>query len=233
MSDLRIALVAEGPTDYEVISAALHAILPMPFILTLLQPEPTTPRLGAGWGGVLKWCLSAKSRWQIGTNQDPTLSGFNLVIVHMDADVAEKNYADHGNEIVSLAAASGWLTLPCAQPCPPADGSCSALEAVMRSWLAPVTPPSDWLFCIPAQSSGTWLAAAVLSHSHDLLASAECDVRVERGLEILPKDQRIRKTTSNYRKFAPSVTRNWDSVKALCRRAESFEVNVRAALSIP
>lgn len=39
MSDLRIALVAEGPTDYEIIKAALRVILkPRTFIMTQLQP---------------------------------------------------------------------------------------------------------------------------------------------------------------------------------------------------
>ena len=56
MSDLRVALVAEGPTDAIVIEAALKALLPRPFVLTQLQPEPTRPKLGAGWGGVLRWC---------------------------------------------------------------------------------------------------------------------------------------------------------------------------------
>ena len=49
MSELRIALVAEGPTDYVIIEAALKAVLPKPFILTQLQPEATRPDLGQGW----------------------------------------------------------------------------------------------------------------------------------------------------------------------------------------
>ncbi|AQR65590.1 hypothetical protein BXU06_11380 [Aquaspirillum sp. LM1] len=49
---LRIALVAEGPTDQPLIAAALGAILPdQPFVLTKLQPEPTYPQMGTGWGG--------------------------------------------------------------------------------------------------------------------------------------------------------------------------------------
>lgn len=52
---LRIALVAEGTTEFEVIQAALQAILsPRSFVLTKLQPEETKPEMGTGWGGVLK-----------------------------------------------------------------------------------------------------------------------------------------------------------------------------------
>ncbi|UZQ55580.1 hypothetical protein OOK60_05775 [Trichothermofontia sichuanensis B231] len=49
MSELRIALVAEGPTDWEVIHAALKAVLPTPFVMTLLQPEATPGITGTGW----------------------------------------------------------------------------------------------------------------------------------------------------------------------------------------
>lgn len=49
---LRIALVAEGTTEFEVIQAALQAILsPRSFVLTKLQPEETKPEMGTGWGG--------------------------------------------------------------------------------------------------------------------------------------------------------------------------------------
>ena len=62
MSDLRIALVAEGPTDCIIIEAALKAVLGQPFVLTQLQPEPTRPDMGGGWGGVFKWCQEFRLR---------------------------------------------------------------------------------------------------------------------------------------------------------------------------
>lgn len=43
MSELRIALIAEGPTDAVIIEAALKAILGRPFILQTIQPEATRP----------------------------------------------------------------------------------------------------------------------------------------------------------------------------------------------
>ena len=68
MSDpLRIALVAEGATEREVIDAALKVILaPRSFVLTQLQPEATKPDIGGGWGGVLKWCHQLAARSQRG-----------------------------------------------------------------------------------------------------------------------------------------------------------------------
>ncbi|MEI8208133.1 MAG: hypothetical protein WCG16_02930 [Methylococcales bacterium] len=52
MSELRIALIAEGATDLIIIEAALKAIIKPPFILNLLQPEATRPDIGGGWCGV-------------------------------------------------------------------------------------------------------------------------------------------------------------------------------------
>ncbi|MHB1267957.1 MAG: hypothetical protein ACYCY2_10210 [Acidithiobacillus ferriphilus] len=110
MSDLRIALVAEGPTDLILIEAALKAILLRPFVLNQLQPEPTRPEMGGGWGGVFKWCQEFRRRGAVSIEEDPTLNHFDLVIVHLDADVADKTYADYG--VTVEQAAHGLNRLP-------------------------------------------------------------------------------------------------------------------------
>ena len=102
MSDLRIALVAEGPTDYVIIEAALKAILPGAFILTQLQPEASLPEMGNGWGGVLKWCHAASQRHVGPVDQDPTLAGFDLIIIHLDVDVSTMDYGNLGQEVAAL-----------------------------------------------------------------------------------------------------------------------------------
>jgi hypothetical protein len=48
MSELRVALIAEGPTDAIIIEAALKAILDKPFILQTVQPEATSGPVGTG-----------------------------------------------------------------------------------------------------------------------------------------------------------------------------------------
>jgi hypothetical protein len=90
MSELRVALIAEGPTDAIIIEAALKAILDRPFVLQTLQPEATRPTAGAGWCGVFKWCRAFAERGSARLENDPTLPGFDLFVVHVDADVAEK-----------------------------------------------------------------------------------------------------------------------------------------------
>ena len=193
MSELRIALVAEGPTDYVLIEAALKAVLPQPFILTQLQPEATRPDLGQGWSGVLKWCQAASQRHQGPLELDPTLLGFDLLILHLDVDVSTMAYHDCGPETAALAQQLGWEHLPCAVMCPPVSDTVSALTTVVHSWLRPATTGQQTVLCLPAQSSGTWLAAALLPATHRLLTNTECNLGVENGLAILPKAERVKK----------------------------------------
>lgn len=230
MSEPRIALVAEGPTDFEVIQAALKAIVPERFTLTLLQPEATQPTMGTGWGGVLKWCDAAGSRHAASLDTDPTLEGFDLLVIHLDVDVAQKQYADCGPEVPEQAATQSWTELPCTMPCPPVADTCARLEAALRSWLNPAQAGTKTVLCLPAQSTGTWLAAATLPADHALLVGAECNAMVEKRLEQLPLAQRIRKSRREYQAHAGQVTANWAGIKALCSQATAFEQAVQAAL---
>ena len=225
MSDLRIALVAEGPTDYVIIEAALKAFLPQPFILTQLQPEATKPEIGGGWGGVLKWCSMAGERFQGPIDQDPTLLGFDLLIIHLDVDVATFNYADCGEHIALLAQQKSWANLPCAQVCPPVGSTVQALQTVITSWLGQASLGGTVL-CLPAQSSGTWLAVALLDAAHPLLTNAECDITVESRLAQLPKSQRVKKSRREYMQHAAELTNKWADVKNMCSQAGQFETAV-------
>ena len=225
MSDLRIALVAEGSTDYVIIEAALKAFLPQPFILTQLQPEATKPEIGGGWGGVLKWCSMAGERFQGPIDQDPTLVDFDLLIIHLDVDVATFNYADCGEHIALLAQQKSWANLPCAQVCPPVGSTVQALQTVITSWLGQASLGGTVL-CLPAQSSGTWLAVALLDAAHPLLTNAECDITVESRLAQLPKSQRVKKSRREYMQHAAELTNKWADVKNMCSQAGQFETAV-------
>lgn len=227
MSDPRIALVAEGDTDYVVIHAALKAILQRPFLLDLLQPEPSRPRLGSGWSGVFKWCQEFRQRAAPSIEADPTLSDYDLVIVHIDADVAEMSYADCGDTV--LKAAVNLHALPCSLPCPPASNTVANMEAVLLSWLGIQATGAKSIFCIPSKATEAWLSAAILPNNHALLQGLECNLKVEAGLAILPKKLRIRKSVRVYRDLAEVVTSQWGAVKQLCTQANLFDQRVRVA----
>ena len=97
---LRIALIAEGPTDRIVMEAALNAILPdRSYVLNQLQPETcntfenelTFGATGSGWGGVYAFCHQAVARSRhIG--EDPLFAGHDVLIIHLDADVMNHTY---------------------------------------------------------------------------------------------------------------------------------------------
>ena len=230
MSDIRIALVAEGPTDCVLIEASLRAVLsPRSFVLTQLQPEATSPFFGGGWGGVLKWCAATAKRWQGLLEDDPLLANFDFLIIHLDTDVSHQSYANCGTDVVAMAATNKWPSLPCSQQCPPVRPTCLALQAVLKGWLRHVDLGRKTVVCLPAQSTGAWLAAAVLSAHDPLLNGAECNPKLENALSRLLKKQRIKKNLREYRANANAICQNWNQVKTLCSQADQFEKEVHAA----
>jgi hypothetical protein len=222
MSELRIGLVAEGVTDQIVIEAALKAMLPQAFVLTLLQPEATHSNRGGGWCGVFKWCRDLRARGYAGLAEDPTLDLFDLVILHLDADVAEKSYADCG---AGTDHAAVWFPrLPCAQPCPPPEDTVAALRGVVLAWLGLTQEDAKTLICMPSKSTESWLAVAILPDLHPLLDGVECKFDLSASLGQLPKAQRIRnKSARDYRDHQRTITADWAKVCSTCTQARAFQ----------
>jgi hypothetical protein len=231
MSDLRVALVAEGPTDAVVIEAALKALLPRPFVLAQLQPEPTRPKMGTGWGGVLRWCLSFAKRGHTSFEEDPILPGFDLFVVHVDADVAEKSYADVSAEAADIACQRCWPTLPNVLLCPPPSGSADAMRARLLSWAGMQAPGPRTVLCVPSKAVDAWLVAATFDAGHALLTDLECNLNVEGQLGVLPRAQRIKKTRREYLAHEKAVSAAWPVVRQRCTQAERFSTDV-AAVSV-
>jgi hypothetical protein len=228
MSDLRVALIAEGPTDAIVIEAALKALLPRPFVMTQLQPEPTRPQLGTGWGGVLRWCLEFASRGHAPLEEDPTLPGFDLFVIHTDADVAESTYGDVSLEMVTLASERHWPPLPCAIPCPPPDGSVNEIRSRVLAWASLPAPGPKTVLCVPSKAIDAWLASAVLSAGHKLLDGIECNLNLEARLGALPNAERVRKTRRGYLVLQNQITTAWPIVRQQCSQAERFSSEIVA-----
>lgn len=231
MSDLRIALVSEGPTDDVLLESALKAILgQQTFVLTLLRPEATNPDFGGGWGGVLKWCAATAKRWDGLLEDDPLLVNFDLLIIHLDADVAHQAYANCGPAVEAMASHNNWPVLPCNQPCPPVEQTCKALQSVLTGWLSPVVLGAKTVVCLPAQSTGAWLAVATLPSTHALLSNVECNQAVEDSLGSLTKQLKVKKSVLGYRAKADAIRQHWNQVKALCGQAAHFESAVQTVL---
>ena len=218
MSELTIGLVAEGPTDFVIIEAALRACLKRPFVLTLLQPEATRPEMQGGWGGVYKWCRSVAARGFGSPERDPTLSRFDFLIIHVDADVAEDSYSDIGPYVPTDVA-----PLPCSKPCPPPEATVEALRAVVLSWLGVRELGTKTMFCIPSKATEAWLAVATASDIPRIMDDLECALTMEARLSSLPKGRRIRKTKTQYQGYAATLQAQWLRIAALCTQARRFQ----------
>ena len=128
--------------------------------------------MGTGWGGVLKWCYAAGARHTGPIDSDPTLELYDLLIIHLDLDVCGKQYADYP-QLPDDERRANWGALPIHYRCPPASTDADALASVLQTWLTPATipPKGRTVLCLPAQSSGTWLAVATLSDEHAQLCA--------------------------------------------------------------
>ncbi len=231
MSELRVALVAEGPTDAIIIEAALKALLGRPFVLIQLQPEPTLPKLGTGWGGVLRWCHEFASRGYPNIENDPTLPGFDLFVLHIDSDVSASSYANVGPKVQELANKRGWPPLPCSVGCPPPEASANELRRRLLVWAGLSEPGPKTVLCVPSKAIDAWLAGAILPDGHARLEGLECNLSLEAQLATLPKAERVKKTTRAYRDCETKIVRAWSIVRQRCSQAERFSCEVSAVMT--
>ena len=143
---LRVAVAAEGPTDIVVLQAILESLLAdVEFRLNPLQPEGSAAfgatvygDTGVGWGGVYRWSRQSCEEGDGAVSGSSVFDNHDVLIVHVDADVATKTYASAG---IIDAPNDG---LPCGRPCPPATtlpthcepsySTGSAKPRTRRSW---------------------------------------------------------------------------------------------------
>lgn len=229
---LRIALVAEGPTDRVVIEVVLAAILGQrPFILTQLQPEQSDAfgTRGGGWTGVYKWCRQNAEFGKGHLSDNQMLKNFHVLIVHLDADVAAKTY-DSGN----IEKRDVDLPLPCEVACPPPNATTDALRAVLLSWCNEQAPPAAMVICMPSKSTEAWVVAALFPNDPEVVrgASFECFNDPGARLGQQPIRQRIKKSKKDYQLKRVELTLAWPRLAGQngLGQAALFDAELRTAL---
>ena len=225
--DLQVALVAEGDTDVVVIKAALRALLQAPFTLNVLPPEPTRAGFGGGWSGVFKWCREVAREGVASLDKNPTFAAFDLVVIHVDADVAEGKYAQCGSAVEEDA--KTLPPLPCSQPCPPAEAGANEIRSRIQAWLGTTSLGPKAILCVPSKSSEAWLSAAVLDDNHPLLRNLECNLNLAAQLAALPLATRIKKTKKGFQAHEQALVSGWARVRQRCTQAERFSADVEQA----
>lgn len=223
---LRVALVAEGPTDKIVLEAALASMLDgRPFILRQLQPEESAPfgQVGTGWIGVYRWCRQAVARSGGALRNDVLYLAYDALLLHLDADVAEKSYRDGSiDETV--------LDLPCVQPCPPPSATTNPLRHVLLRWLGESSPPPRTVLCTPSKSMEAWVVAALFPNDLAVSRGIECWPNPEQRLGQQPKELRHRKNQRDYQNQAQALTIAWPRLSSTLDEARRFQGEFLAAL---
>lgn len=225
---IRIALVAEGWTDRSVIEATIAALLAgRSYDLNLLQPEdpaataPFGVKRPVGWGGVFRWCRESVNRaGQL--RGDVLLASYDKVILHLDADVADGNYAG-----AHIQDAPDPNDLPCGQACPPPSATTNSLRVVLLRWAGETNTPPSVVLCIPSKSLEAWVLAAIYPQDAAVTnGNLECRATPANLLQAKPVNERLvrsgKKVRERYEARQADVTTAWPLVRQVCSEAERF-----------
>lgn len=219
---LRVALVAEGPTDGVVIQAALQSKLAdRPFVMTQIFPEGSISfgEFGAGWAGVYRWCHQSAKRGQGRLSRDEILfQNFDLLIIHLDADVAGERYSAGSIEPLPT---DGFL--PCEEDCPPPADTTKALRAVLLSWCGEMMKPQRLVICMPSKSTDAWVVAALFPQDSAVRKGIECYPNPNVRLGQQPKSKRVRKTKGDYQRRQQDIEKGWPEIARTLSEAACFE----------
>ena len=158
-------------------------------------------------------------------SESSALSNHDVLIVHVDADVAGGTYAN-GN-----IRDAPHDDLPCEEPCPPPDGTTNALRRVILKWLGEREFPRRVVMCTPSRNIEAWVLAAVWPDNNVVRRDDwECHPRPERQLGALPKARRFRKRQEDYRRKEDVIEKAWPMVSARLTEAARFEAELLAAI---
>ena len=228
---VRIALVAEGWTDQIVIEAAVTALLAgRSFALKLLQPEdplatgPFAVARPGGWTGVYRWRREAVAR--AGRLRDDVIfASYDILILHLDADVAESNYAS-----AHIQDAPDPTDLPCASPvCPPPSATTDPTRIVLLRWCGETATPDAVVLCTPSKNIEAWVLAALYPREAVVTSGdLECIPKPGNFLKAKPATERLftsgKKDRDRYQARQKDIESAWPQVRAICTEAERFSV---------
>jgi hypothetical protein len=234
---LRIALVAEGVTDYEVLKAAVESMLNgESFDIKLLQPEGSVAFTGAanagpfggGWKGVYKWCLQAAERGGGSLRGDPLFVSYDIVVLHLDADVAVEDPAS--DPVGAIAELAGML--PCERPCPPPNDTTDRLRQVLLSWIGETQTPPRTILCTPSKCTEAWVVAIFFPHDGQMIKRGwECHPDPASRLGQQPKAHRFAKKRADYQKRSKGIQDGWPRIANKLTEAQRFQNDFTAVIA--
>lgn len=211
-------------------------------VVTLLQPEyshafvPVETGMGLGWAGVYRWCRQASEQQGASFQQNSVFQFHDILVVHLDADVAGLRYSSAHLEDPSQ-------DLPCEKPCPPPIDTTNALRKVVLRWMGERVCPPRTVFCMPSKCLETWILAGLYPDDRDVRSGGlECKAEIVSALSGKPASGRLvrrkgrgyDKDVHRYRRRSKDFRDSWRQVTAICSEAARFRNdlhNEAAALS--
>src|SRR6266498_3527477 len=228
MSDLlRIGFVAEGPTDYIVLHAAVRSLLGgVDFTPTLISPlvdESLAAKTGGGWTKVYLWCRQMLSEAGGDARTSNLFKQHEILVIHVDADVADKKYTD--DQRITDPPQDLPLNMecdrPCETPCPLPRKISDALRTIILGWLNETTVPPQTVVCIPSRSIETWVLVALFPDDPTAVRTniecrRDCEVRL-RTHGLIKSGQKL---IQQYRASDNAITAAWGHVRERCGEAD-------------
>ena len=230
----RVAVAVEGPTDSLVLKAIIRSLLDgADFEFQILQPEDSAafganfgPN-GAGWRGVYSWSRQAAKEGGGSLSGSSALSQWDILIIHVDADVADKTYTS------ANITSPPQNDLPCAKPCPPSRHTTDALRTVLLGWLGEQTCPPQTILCTPSKTMDAWVLTAVFPDNAIFQQQNwECHRDPAGQLKTLPQGQRFSKKRRDYLERSQEISQAWPSVSAKLTEAARFKEEFLYAIHI-
>ena len=242
-----IGIVAEGPRDFELISAVIDTITNQENNCQLIQPEPDAAgNLGNGWKGVWKWCESNQGKLK--TYMNALTPVLDLLIVHMDGDVhrcekevhckcqrASCDMSEDTHPLMCERIIKNKGNCPVSIPCERHGSDPNSGAEFLQDFLQQLLLPEDGLavsYVIPYDATDTWIVAAYDEYDdyemlHSPWESIIAKAPLYHGIKIRNRPNKARKT---YADLTLSVCENWNKVIGKCPQAKKFDESIRQFL---
>lgn len=234
MSDCRVGIISEGPTDTCMIEAVLRAVFPEEhFICDSIFPSAQElsmqqSSVGFGWGGVCRVCGELETRLEFATS----VGSFDFLVIHIDGDVAHHTYQSAGIR-------DHIQDLPCGEAGEPITTICEKLEQVVRRWIGDAQNMPHIVFCIPYIATETWAGAIFFPEAWEDIAEETPEKAIYSRLERLGNTKREKKRrlmhngkkiTGTYRRMSLYLTHDvWESVTSRYEQAKKFDKGLKGS----
>lgn len=237
MYEYTVGIIDEGPTDVDIIKAVLKVSFPND-VFNFRQIFPSPKELsnqgsseGFGWGGVYRVCRDLREKIAMLPDM------YDFFIVHVDGDVAYKQYSSIGEQPLEE-------DLPCASELDPIQENGQKFRTVVEKWVDNISLPI--VFCLPFMCTETWVGNWLYPSDWGNISENTPDEEIYHQLFLLgkPKNEKkhrlirkhgneMKKVTKNYREAASSLTqRAWEDVMQRYVQAYRFHADLKRTMNV-